>query len=144
MNVQETLARERADDKPVEGKAVTFDDLYGIVIHPAFRLGFLDAQHGKGFDCDDIIARIYRETPAGALGRLGWSKSDLFNDQKPSFDLAQYRYEEGRRIQSEYGLKCRAWGHPDYPPVAVMDFIRAEAKRRSSPHMTLNAKIGTA
>jgi hypothetical protein len=117
--------RKPVDDKPTDGIAVrTYGDMFGCVMHPAFRLGFLDALAGRGFDHDRIVDRIYAETPEGALGRLGWT--GMF--YKPNVALAQYRYEEGRKMVVEKGLKCRAWGHPDFPPRSVCDWIWANGK----------------
>lgn len=111
---------ERADDKPVKGRAITFSDLMEIVSHPAFRIGFLDAQSGRGLDHDHISARIEAETPINSLKRLGWD-AGLFG--RRSVAVAQYRYEEGRLAVLQLGLRCRAWGHPDYPPKQVFDYI---------------------
>lgn len=108
---------------PTTGEAASaLDEMMRIVRHPAFRLGFLDAQRGLPLDHDRIIDRIYAETPHGALKRLGWGG---FLDCNSKADLAQYRYEEGRIAVVEYGLSCKAWGHPDYPPRAVLAFVRA-------------------
>jgi hypothetical protein len=122
----------RIDDKPTKGRAVTIQDMMTCVTHPAFRLGFLDAQHGRPLDHDAIMDRIETETPPNALKRLGFKThpTSLFDERDPKDNrtsLAQYRYEEGRRIVFEVGLKCKAWGHPDYPPAQVMDYIRKRA-----------------
>lgn len=115
------------DDAPTTGKAVTLADFMSIVSHPAFRIGFLDAQHDRPFDHDHIVRRIQTETPPNALKRLGWD-GDLFS--RDDVALAQYRYEEGRMLAKEYGLRCRAWGHPDFPPKQVFDFIWDRAEKR--------------
>lgn len=122
-------------DSPVNHKARTLGDLVAITMHPAFRLGFLDARAGRPLDHDSIMARIFSETPAGALKRLGWSTPDLFDTPDifgvdsaqaqraaKAVEIAQYRYEEGRKLFLEFGVRCKAWGHPDFPPVAVRDF----------------------
>jgi len=120
--------------------------LLAIVTHPAFRLGFLDAQDGRPFDHDRIVARIEAETPRPALERLGWFSFGRF-DQAPDMfagagmskldrdqaraALAQYRYEEGRMMVVGFGVRCRSWGHPDFPPAAVTRLLeRLSAERR--------------
>lgn len=120
---------------PVSGEPKTYGDYLAIVTHPAFRLGFLDAQLGRDFDHERILDRIKRETPPRALGRLGWSAAPgeapagLFTAAETAstragvIELAQYRYEEGRLLVTQERLRCRAWGHPDYPPRQVDDFI---------------------
>lgn len=128
---------------PTSGKIA---DSYGaymrIVEHPAFRIGFLDAQNGLPFDHDDIMGRIARETPPRALERINWKWAEraLAAEQLRLFDradhaasalrvraraveLAQYRYEEGRLAVLALGLRCRAWGHPDYPPTALRRYV---------------------
>lgn len=122
-------------DSLVNRKAQTLSDLVAITMHPAFRLGFLDARAGRPLDHDTIMARILSETPAGALKRLRWSARQLFDGPDlfgvdsaqakraaKSVEVAQYRYEEGRKLYLEYGVRCKAWGHPDFPPVAVREF----------------------
>ena len=118
---------ERIDDKPVSRIVETYADMLACATHPATRLGFLDAQAGKPFDHDDILRRIKQETPAGALKRLGW---DVDWIDQPSFALAQCRYEEGRLLVTDKGLRCRAWGHPDFPPKQVLDWLRKEFAQR--------------
>jgi hypothetical protein len=129
---------ERIDDAPVNRKAKSYADYFAIVTHPAVRIGFLDAQNGRAFDHDHIIARIKNETPKGALKRLGW-EADLFDHATVA--LAQYRYEEGRLLVTSEGLKCKAWGHPDFPPAQVRNLIwtfaeRDRAEMPSSPPTT--------
>lgn len=119
-----------ADDKPTKGRAVTIGDMMQCVTHPAFRLGFLDAQRGKPLDHDTIMDRIDAETPPNALNRLGFESrpTSLFDEPSNNrVSLAQYRYEEGHRMVFEVGLKCKAWGHPDYPPAQVIEYIRKRA-----------------
>ncbi len=93
--------------------------MFAIVTHPAFRIGFLDAQAGHVLDHDNIIARIEGETPESALRRIGWGNLLSADD----IGLAQYRYEEGRLTVISEGLRCKAWGHPDNPPSQVMSYI---------------------
>lgn len=123
---------------PTDGLvAEGYGELLAIVTHPAFRLGFLDAQLGRPFEHDRIMDRIDAETPASALARIGWKRNNepagLFDTPEPSrrarVEIAQYRYEEGRLLVVSEGLRCKAWGHPDYPPRQVDDFIwkRAQA-----------------
>ena len=108
---------------PTTGKlATTWAEMITIVTHPAFRIGFLDAQNGKPFDHDDIIGRIEGETPQRALDRIGWG-GHLFGSGAANIELAQYRYEEGRLLVILKGLSCRGWAHPDYPPVQVISLI---------------------
>lgn len=119
-------ATDNGSDRPL---ATTYGDLLWIVTHQAFRIGFLDRQNGKSFDHENIVARVLGETPPGALKRLGyapdmWEGDDIRN--------AQIRYEEGRITVVKFGLRCKAWGHPDYPPVAVRDLIRTLAASRSA------------
>lgn len=102
----------------------TYADFVGIVVHPAVRLGFLDAQRGAPINHDDIIRRIQIETPPNALRRLGWD-ADIFG--RSDVDLAQYRYEEGRLLVIQEGLCCKAWGHPDYPPAQIRAYIMRRA-----------------
>lgn len=124
-------------DKPVKERARTIGDMIAITMHPAFRLGFLDARDGRPLDHDRIMHRIFSETPAGALKRLGWQSPDLFESadmfgigsaqaerSAKSVEIAQYRYEEGRKLFLEFGVRCKAWGHPDFPPAGVRDFCR--------------------
>lgn len=99
--------------KPEHIKSV--EDAFMALAHPAFRLGFLDAQHGRPFDHDAILLRIERETDARALKRLEWWPA-----ASTDVELAQFRYEEGRLLQRMYGLKCRSWSWPSSPPSAVM------------------------
>lgn len=135
------MASPERSDSPVHQKARTFGELYAIVQHPAFRLGFLDARAGRAMDHDTIMLRILAETPAGALKRLGWEKlplidgPDMFGVESAAaeaagkrVEVAQYRYEEGRILFVEHGVRCRAWGHPDFPPVAVTEFCRQRFK----------------
>jgi hypothetical protein len=127
-----------AIDAPVHKRAMSLGELFACVIHPAFRLGFLDARAGRPIDHDAIVARIFAETPAGALKRLGWSTPSFFEGpdllgemserSARSFELAQYRYEEGRTLFLEHGIRCKAWGHPDFPPVAVRDYLYSRVK----------------
>lgn len=127
------MAAEREADfqGPTNGqRARSLSDLYKIVHHPAFRIGFLDAQLGKPFDHEKIVDRIHAETPKGALLRLGWD-GDFFTSNEVA--LAQFRYEEGRLAVIEFGLSCRAWGHPDYPPRKIIDFINARVATPPSP-----------
>ena len=113
-------------DKPTTNRAAqTIEEMIQIVMHPAFRLGFLDAQQGRPPDQDRIIDRIYAETPPAALRRLGWL--GLFDRWRGQVDIAEYRYEEGRLLHLNENIRCRAWGRPDYPPAGVRDFIYARA-----------------
>lgn len=139
----------RPDDKPVSGRATTLADLRTIIEHPAFRVGFLDAQEGRPHDSADILRRIAVETPEPSLRRVAWpwtgGSEDLLTLAVPELDakvaenrqkavaLAQYRYEEGRRLVVEFGLHCKGWKHPDRVPSPVLTFLIAEAERRSSP-----------
>lgn len=125
-------------DAPVTKKAMSLGDLWQCVVHPAFRLGFLDARAGRPINHDQIVARIFAETPAGALKRLGWSTPEFFEGPNllgemtartaRSFELAQYRYEEGRTLFLEHGIRCKAWGHPDFPPAAVRNYLYSRVK----------------
>ena len=119
---------DRADFQgPTCGKpSVALGDLFAIVQHPSFRIGFLDAQRGRPFAHDAIMRRIEEESPAGALSRLGWG-GDIEN-----IEIAQYRYEEARLWGVEMGLKCKGWSHPDFPPKAVLDAIVKLAQERRS------------
>lgn len=90
-----------------------------IVRHPAVRIGFLDAMNGRAFDHDDIIGRIRAETPANALKR--WDDGFL---NENDIEIAQYRYEEGRLMVIKYGLRCKSWDHPDFPPKSVLNFAK--------------------
>lgn len=122
------------DDKPVERHPITLGEMYGVVMHPAFRIGFLDARAGRAIDHDCIMDRIASETPEGALKRMAfdpWSAGgDIFSDPVDKLGarmkrvaLAQYRYEEGRKLFLEFGVRCKAWGHPDFPPAQVRTFL---------------------
>ncbi len=108
---------DRLDDKPITRQAGSFADFMVVVTHPAFRIGFLDAQRDRACNHDDILGRIVAETPPNALKRL------KFDIDAASVSVAQYRYEEGRLAVLEYGLSCRAWGHPDFPPKKLIDYI---------------------
>jgi hypothetical protein len=108
-------------DKPWQApitnrKATGHAELWTIITHPAFRIGFLDAMAGRELAHDRIVDRIKAETPAPALRRMGWD-ADIFSAY--TVESAQYRYEEGRLAVIQVGLRCRAWGHPDYPPAQV-------------------------
>lgn len=122
--------------RPTSGHiAETYAEVMRIITHPAFRIGFIDAQHGRPFDHERIMARIVAETPPRALERIGWKwlataddpASDLLTSaamdwaRQYEVELAQYRYEEGRLCVIDLGLKYRAWGHPDFPPKALQD-----------------------
>lgn len=128
-------------DAPVHKKAMTLGDLWQCVMHPAFRIGFLDARAGRPPEHDKIMQRIHAETPIGALKRLGWSTPQLFDGSDifgvdsvqaaaaaNAVALAQYRYEEGRTLFLEHGVRCKAWGHPDFPPVAVREYLFSRVK----------------
>lgn len=114
--------------KPVSGEPPRdFERRMRCVTHPACRLGFLDALAGKPVNHDRIMERIERETPASSLKRIGWLHADLlgpFGESETA--VAQYRYEEGRQLVTEVGLRCKAWGHPDYPPKQVVEFCRKQ------------------
>lgn len=119
-------------DAPTTAQLSTFGDLYACCQHPAFRIGFLDAQAGRPLDHDAIVARIQAETNPRALARIGWDVPPAYLAGKTA--LAQYRYEEGRIAVLEYGCRCRAWGHPDYPPRALFDLCwRLAAERGAIP-----------
>lgn len=109
--------------------ARTYGALYTIITHPAFRLGFLDALHGRPLDHDKIRERVITDTPPRAFERMN------FDPFAMSFELAQYRYEEGRIAVIQEGLRCKAWGHPDFPPAALRKYIwgRADKTPRAQP-----------
>lgn len=119
------LVHERADagwQAPTSGKCATaYSDLYAIITHPAFRLGFLDAQHGKPLNHDLIGERIFAETPQSYFKRQ--KIEGLFSKEYFKIELSQYRYEEGRLAVVKEGLNCKAWGHPDFPPAKLRDYI---------------------
>lgn len=121
-------------DSPIERRAVTIADLWSIVTHPAFRIGFLDARAGRPFDHDRIFQRIQLETPAGSLKRGGWSGISLFAEEKGprSVTVSQIRYEEGRFAFLIFRIGCKAWGHPDFPPVQIRDLVYRLAEERRS------------
>lgn len=96
-----------------------------IVTHPAFRIGFLDAQRAHPLDHDLIAMRITSETPASYWQRSRRSP-DAFQS-RDAIELAQYRYEEGRLAVLVLDLRCRAWGDPDYPPTSVRKHIQKVA-----------------
>ncbi len=142
-------------DAPVHQKAMTLADLWQCVVHPAFRLGFLDARAGRPLDHDRILQRILSETPKGALQRLGWTTSQLFDGpdmfgiesdaaarSARTVSLAQYRYEEGRTLFLEHGLRCKAWGHPDFPPAAVRDYLHARIAEMNATQPSLETSHG--
>jgi hypothetical protein len=105
--------------------ASALDELMTIVTHPAFRIGFLDYQAGRGLDHDDIMRRAREETLASALeGR--WNPKYWDADK---IEFAQIRYEEGRRCAA-IGAQCKSWNHPDYPPVQVRRQIEGLAQKR--------------
>lgn len=122
--------------KPIGDKRPeTFGEMLWIVEHPAFRLGFLDAQHGKPHNHDHIVERIAAETPINALRRLGWDALHIGHDlfglaNGRRVEIAQYRYEEGRLAVVQWGLRCKAWGHPDFPPKRVIDKLLALSSER--------------
>jgi len=142
-------------DAPVRQKAMTLADLWQCVVHPAFRLGFLDARAGRPLDHDRIMQRIMAETPKGALQRLGWITAQLFETPDMfgiestaaarsghAVALAQYRYEEGRTLFLEYGLRCKAWGHPDFPPAAVRNYLYARVAEMNATQPSLETDHG--
>jgi hypothetical protein len=90
--------------KPIGDRLADADELWSIVCHPAFRLGFLDMQAGRPLDHDAIHSRILRETPPTALDRLGYPM--LYMGQRWQ-DVAQTRYEEGRLAVVQFGLRCK-------------------------------------
>lgn len=119
--------------QPVYGpRPETVKARLAIVTSPAFRLGFLDAQAGRPLDHDHIFDRIERETPPTALARMRWHRD------AQTVSVAQYRYEEGRRLVLEFGARCRAWGHPDFPPAQVLAFCergQTAAPTRQPPQL---------
>lgn len=122
---------------PTNGKCATrYGELLGIIQHPAFRLGFLDAQGGRALDHDMIAERIEKETPTSYWKRQGRTPRDLLEGN--SVTLAQYRYEEGRLAHLMLGLRCRAWGHPDFPPQALRDYIWERADKSAPPELPTN------
>ena len=112
---------------PTSGKTATaYADLIAIVMHPAFRIGFLDAKAGRFLDHDRIRARIAAETPERAFERMGMPRPEVWPDDE--IPMAQLRYEEGRLFFLEERPKVRGWGHPDYPPAAVYDYLSKRCK----------------
>jgi hypothetical protein len=109
--------------------AHTYAQMLDIVTHPAFRIGFLDAQGGKPFDHDEIMTRIDRETPPSALERIGWN---IFLFSRGKVELAQWRYEEGRWLHLAFGVCCKGWNHPDFPPAQVRRYIHQQADEAAS------------
>lgn len=99
--------------------ANTFAQRFRVVSHPAFRIGFLDAQNGRPFDHDDIFARIEAETPPRALDRIGWVSLAF---DPIAVNLAQFRYEEGRLAYLDKGWRCKGWNNPDFPPARAMAY----------------------
>lgn len=116
---------EHVVQSPVNRRGETFADFFTIATHPAVRIGFLDAQNERPFDHDRIADRILQETPPNALKRLGWTAEGLFT--RHAIELAQYRYEEGRLLFLDVGLRCKAWGHPDFPPASVRKYCMDRA-----------------
>lgn len=122
------MTRAPATNDEPRKRAKSVDELMSIVMHPAFRIGFLDFRAGRPLDHDQIRARIEKETPAGALERLGfsplsWEPGDIRH--------AQVRYEDGRKVAAQFDLRVKGWSHPDYPPVAVRRLIERLAQERS-------------
>lgn len=113
--------------RPVGGWSDALDELMDLARHPAVRLGVLDAQAGRPLDHDHIGEHILAETPAGSLRRLRWPLRPLTADEVA---VAQYRYEEGRLLVLQAGLRCRAWGHPDFPPAAIRRYVAALSLER--------------
>lgn len=97
--------------KPTDGRITSRSEALAIASHPAIRLGFLDAQRGLGIDHDDIMARIEAETPPLAIKRIGWTVR-LRYPTPDDVRLAQYRYEEGRLLVLQEGLRCRTRSSP--------------------------------
>lgn len=119
--------------KPVSGPvADSKADMLKIVTHPAFRIGFLDSQSGRPLAHDRILDRIAVETPKTALRRIGWDDARFGFLRTQHFEIAQYRYEEGRLAQSMYRLSAKSWSHPDYPPVAVRQMITRLLRERAA------------
>lgn len=117
---------------PTNGEiATSYGSLLTIITHPAFRIGFLDAQLGRPLDHDLIGERIKAETPPSYFKRQGIAADDLF--ARPDIRLAQYRYEEGRLAYLMLGLRCKAWGHPDFPPKSLRDYIWERADKTVAP-----------
>jgi len=106
-----------------------------IATHPAFRIGFLDAQAGRPIDHFNILRRIQVETPIGALRRLGWwDDLDLLLGPNRLAEAAEaeYRYEEGRLLHLQAGVRCKAWGRPDFLPVGVIRWISERACKKTA------------
>jgi hypothetical protein len=117
---------------PTTGQPSTdYGELLAITCHPAVRIGFLDALAGKPLDHDKIVDRIRAETPTRALRRLGWDSSMFVNAAE--VEMAQYRYEEGRLLVIDAGLRCKAWSHPDFPPAQVRDYILRRSRPAGGP-----------
>lgn len=87
--------------------------------HPAFRLGVLDAMNGEGFDYDTVPDRI--EPGCRLSGR------DPF-----WFEMADHRYEEGRRAVLTHGLRVDDWPRGTLPE-SVLLFVEAIECRNSLP-----------
>lgn len=112
----------------VHGLARSYGELWGIVTHPAYRLGFLDGQENRPFDHDRIIARIEAETLPSALRTCGWPPlraPDMLIEE------SQVRYEEGRLLAAR-GIRCRSWRWPSYPPKAVRAEIEKLVRERAA------------
>lgn len=122
------------DDRPVTGQPIKQRDaMWRAVTHPAFRLGFIDAQNGRPPDHDTIIARIFAETPQTALRRLGWTQETAgLLGWGHDVATSQWRYEEGRQVVCEFGCRARSWNHPDFPPAAVRRLVERLAKERAA------------
>ena len=71
---------------PAKGRvAQTLGELTSIVQHPAFRLGFLDAQSGRPLDHDLIVDRIMRDHGIEFIDVL---KMDIEGAEKEVFENA--------------------------------------------------------
>jgi hypothetical protein len=112
---------------PDSGRQATeYAELLGIMTHPAFRIGFLDARGDKPLDHDRIIDRLYAETPHRAFERMGYGPMDFKDPHE--VEMAQLRYEEGRRWWVEDRPTVRGWNHPDFPPRAVYQYLNERCK----------------
>lgn len=63
---------------------------------------------------------------------------DVVSDRR--VPLAQYRYEEGRLAVLEHGMSAKGWGHPDFPPAVIHEYIdhrvaRREVTQWTRPHL---------
>ena len=103
-------------------QATTYFELLQIFTHPAFRLGWLDATHGRPLDHDDIEKRLQKTGTVFESCDKQLTKERVW--------LAQIRYEEGRMVAVRYNHKPARWNRAEQLPAVLNDLCHRLAHER--------------